>query len=312
MFLAEPTIEDLINTCGTDQNTLKILDIPELDSDELKVLFYVHDKFYHFFADTLPFLLKLYNLDPKIRFVLYIKKSEHINSEPFLEVLFEVLEHLDAKWTVLESVYEDQFFPVCKIRNFIQTDERVFNLHGAISLKDTARGVELLKSKYLSELEVKAPWRKIYIPIQTSSDFGDVYAEGGSYIDDARMYDPEKLEQYFVDSGYDVVVPERDFSSIAEQMKFMSEVKVLASVSSSSLTNAIFMAPGGVVIEVAAEIVVPNVVGTDGRVRTKQEIPLEFYKLSFGMGHTHIMVPTNRDANVAILKLDSLRREQEF
>ena len=66
---------------------------------------------------------------------------------------------------------------------------------------------------------------------------------------------------------------------------------MLASVSASGLANSLFMPEGGMIVEIGAEVVVPLGIGGDGLVRTKQEIPTEFYKLGYGMGHTYVMVP---------------------
>lgn len=301
-FFEGSTFEDLKKDCGADE--LKLLDIPELLTEELKVLIDVSDTFYHFFTETLPLIVKLHRVDPSIRFVLYVRKSWRLETDSFIDVLFDVLEELDAKWTVLDIHHED-FFPACRIRNFLRTDPSVFNFHASTSLADISRAALLLQQKYLGSVDT-TPWRKIYIPYspKNPTGFGSVYIKNGSYRDDARMNDEWKIQQYFLDAGYEVIMTKQEFEAggIAEQIRFMSEVAVLASISSSGLTNMLFMQPGGKVVELAAEVVVPSHTGPDGLVRTKQSVP-PYYQLSFGMGHTHVMVPTNRDPDVAIERL---------
>lgn len=284
---------------------LDLIDLPEVAPDELKAVVYVHDKFYHFFVESLPLILKLHKINPNIKFILYIKTSKDINSQPFLDVLFDVLKDLNIKYVVVSSTSEDKFFPACRISNFIRTDETVFNLHSELSLKDVDYAMSILKKKYLDvELENKEPFRRVYLAMgNTAREFGDVYTSDGSYGDDARIYDEHKLREHFLDAGYEVFMPEEKFSTIAEQISYMSEVAVLASVSSSALTNSLFMKPGGQVIEIVAEVVVPSGIDSQGYVKTKQAIPAEYSPLSFLMGHTHLMVPTNRDADVALERL---------
>lgn len=305
-FVAGDSIDSLKDACSLDE--LNLVDVPELLSDELKVLIYVHDKFYHFFVDSLPFILKLHKLYPDARFVLYIKRSKQINSEPFLHVMFELLEELKIKYNVFNFKYEDKSSDACLMKNFVRTDETVFNVHAALTLQDLVETSNLLKRKYVDE--TIEPWRKVYIPFAGGSeDFGDVYVEDGSYPNDIRMHDELKLQTYFRSIGYEIVTPERDFSGIAEQVRFMSEVSLLCSVSSSALTNSLFMQPGGKIVELAAEVVVPSGVRDDGYVKTSQSIPLEYYPLSFAMGHSHLMVPTNRDADATISRLANLKVE---
>jgi hypothetical protein len=286
-------------------NHLDLIDLPGVTPDELKAVVYVHDKFYHFFVESLPLILKLHKIDKKIKFILYIKMSEDINSQPFLDVLFDVLKDLEVKYLVVNSTSKDKFFPACKISNFIRTDETVFNLHSELSLKDVEYAMSVLKKKYLDvELESREPFRKIYLAMGSSAkEFGDVYTSDGSYGDDARMNDEHKLQEHFLAAGYEVFMSEEKFATIPEQIKYMSEVAVLASVSSSALTNSLFMKPGGQVIEIVAEVVVPSGVDDKGYVKTRQAIPAEYSPLSFLMGHTHLMIPTNRDADLAIKKL---------
>lgn len=305
-FLMGNTFEHLQNMCADQRAdsplTSSPSDVIELAPEGLKAVIDVHDKFYHFFAETFPLILKVHRLYPDITFILYIKQLKHIKSDTFLEVLFDCLDSLGVKYIDVRTPSEEEYSPVYKISNFLTTDKTWRDIHATLTLKDIEYAASYLKSRYIVDTEKVKPFRRVYLSGKFSTEIFGWVDTDNSYRNDVRLYKEEKLRKFFMDAGYEYVNPEQKFSTIAEQIRFMSEVSVLASVSSSGLTNALFMQPGGKVIEVVAEIVVPK--GPNGPfVSTRQSIPFEYHPLSFIMGHTHLMIPTNRDADVAIEKL---------
>jgi hypothetical protein len=218
-----------------------------------------------------------------------------------------VLKSAGIDYFVAEDSSNDNCSRVYKIKNFITTDRRWFDYHRALTLLDVEAAVSCLKYLYLSEPVRAKPFRKVYLKRLPSPEvIGSVYTEDGSYPNDVRMYDEDKLVEFFVDNGYEIVIPEEKFESLAEQINYMSEVDTLAAVSSSGLINSLFMQPGQKVIEILAEIVNINYLREDGLLTTTQGLPMEYYPLSFLLGHSHIMISTKRDASVAIRKLEDL------
>jgi hypothetical protein len=260
--------------------------------------------------DAIPLILKIYKIHPDAKFVLYLRgdtNSEKTNI--FHQCLLEVLEELGADYFIIYNGLSNNHSPVYKISNFIYLDHTKFNIHDALSLLDIKDTVDFLKAKYLEPNKAKVGGKKVYLTRpRIEHDFGaEVFSEDGSYANDVRIYEEPKLKDYFLNKGYELLLPETKFTSFGEQIRYMSEVEVLAAVSSSGLTNCLFMEPGSQVIEILAEVVTARSIRPDGQLSTNQKLPAEYFPLSFLMGHNHLMIPTNRSADVAI---ERLRREQ--
>lgn len=313
-FYIGPTFDDMVRTYRdeTGDHNLEVdlnsdYDVG-LDTDDLKALVYVSDRIYHFLVDTIPLILRIHNLYPGITFVLYPEKSsDDVDSNIFYKALFDFLDKLGSNYFVVKSVEGNQYSNVHKIRNFINTDRFKFDYHDALTLRNVEDGILALKRMYLGDYKTVEPFRKVYIKREyTYKRLGSVYQDDLSYPDDLRMHEEERVASFFASAGYEIVSPEKDFKTLAEQIKFMSEVKVLAAVSSSALANELFMEPGQRVIEIMAEVCLPGPSGPDGLMRTIQKLPTEYPPLSFLMQHTHVSIPTPRDPTLAIQRLNAI------
>lgn len=281
------------------------------ESDELKILMHVSDRMYHVLLDTIPLIFKINKLYPDAMFVLYLRGNPGSEqSNIFHRGLVDMLDDLNINYFLTYNSFDSIHSQVYKISRFIYLDETRFNLHNAISLLDVRYAIDYLKKSAGVDANVEAA-RKVYLTRPESvNKFGaELFTEDGSYPDDVRIYEEEKLKDFFSSHGFEIVTPETKFSSLAEQIRYMSEVQVLAAVSSSGLANSLFMVPDKKVIEILAEVVTLNETLPDGRLTTNQTLTSEYFPLSFVMGHTHLMIPTNRNAEAAVEKL---RRQQEL
>jgi len=87
----------------------------------------------------------------------------------------------------------------------------------------------------------------------------------------------------------------------------MTEVKTLVSLTSSGLTNMIFMQTGQTVVEIQAEIVL-HIHQEQSRQETLLQRLHPFYQvLSYMRDHVIVSVPSNRDPNKVIETLTSSR-----
>lgn len=93
---------------------------------------------------------------------------------------------------------------------------------------------------YLSRSKVPEPEYVEYIDPETGENVK---------IKPVRIDDNDQLEKMFKKMGFEIIYPE-DFETFEDQINFFYSVKTIASLTSSGLTNAIFMQPGGTVIEV--------------------------------------------------------------
>lgn len=311
LFFDGESLDELLTVCHTEapgsEPVFVVRSHDELLSDELKVLICIEDRMYHFLADHLPLIYKLYRLNPDIRFVLYINKSiKELDVNIFQDCLFDVLHSLDAKYTVIENDPDSDYSPVYKIANYITTDQRVFGHNQNLSLLDVRDAINYVKDLYLSDIEPVEPFRKIYLA-RTFSDreLGSIRSTDDGYTDDIRMYEEEALSNYFKEAGLEIVYPELRFKNLRDQIQFMSEVKTLVAVTASGLSNGLFMKPGQKIIEILAEVVTVRTLDEEGYVVLDQILPSEYQPLSFLMGHTHVMVSTFRDPYKAIEEFEN-------
>lgn len=101
---------------------------------------------------------------------------------------------------------------------------------------------EMLSQNTMSLVDYsKDPYKRIYVSRRKFVDTSPV-----------RISDELELESFFTDNGFEVIFPE-DFLTIDDEVLFFSKVKTLVSLSSSAIAWAVFMKPGGNVIELQTD-----------------------------------------------------------
>jgi hypothetical protein len=314
-FSLAPSLKDLslslhnpdpVNMGSTE---LDFVDTNEMISDEIKVLIYVQDTIYHFFIDSLTMILKIHKEHSNIKFVLYLQRARGTKGiDNFYELLFLILDGQGVNYTTVSTVPGKDYAPVYKFNNYVRIDRQV-NIHHLMSFLDVEYMADIAikySRKYMNATESVEPFRKLYISRGNApSDLGPIEEDYPDYRDDLRMNDALKLEEFFVSQGYEAFSPEKKFGSIMEQIVYMSEVKTLASITSSGLANMIFMRPNQTIIEVQAELVQVMRFEKDSYVYPKQQIHNYYSTLSFMRQHTHISIPSRRDPDKVIKTLTS-------
>jgi len=276
----------------------------EFVSEEPKVLIYIQEYFYHFFIDSLTSLLKLHNQHPSFHYVIYIQKSRPSETyDKFLTMLYKILSALGVTHTIIPTIADQRFAPVYKFKNYILIDSRI-NMRQ--TFPDIAYAADMAikcsKEDEVDELEVE-PYRRVYLTRGgAGKHIGFMPDNYEYYQDDIRMEDEWKLEQFFSDLGYEVINPEGKFESIAEQIRYMQEVKTLVSVTCSGLANMLFMKPNQLVIELQAELV--QFIGYESNF-PEQHLHNFYPPLSFIRGHKYLSIASNRDPDKVISDLTS-------
>lgn len=92
-----------------------------------------------------------------------------------------------------------------------------------------------------------APWERFAPGLSEAED---------GMLDDERIDDHQRLEKLFADMGFEIVHSE-NFKTFKEQLEYFQDVKVIASLTGSGLTNGAFMQPGGVLVEIVSPLLVP-------------------------------------------------------
>jgi hypothetical protein len=283
-------VEFLVSTLG------------DMVSEETKVLLPISDKFYHFFIDSLPTLLKIHRQDPSILFVLYIRKTRpNAAYEQFLTLLSMVLSHIEIKHKIIAIGPGMNFAPTYQFNNYILIDEIRLSIHDLLTFPDIQYAIDIAIrcAGGYGDSDVLVPFRKVYLTRRgAGANIGPVADNYKFYKDDLRMYDEEKLEKFFSDLGYEIVEPETRFESIMDQICYMRGVKTLVSVTSSGLANMIFMQENQTIIEIQSEIV--QALDNTIPVVPVQSLHSYYQPLSFMNQHLHISIPSNRDPDKVI------------
>lgn len=161
------------------------------------------------------------------------------------------------------------------------------------------------------------PFRNVYVSRRKREELSSKVeideAKGMFFNKDERIDDHESIEKYFIDLGYEIVYSEK-FKSFQDQLDYFYETKTIASLSGSGLTNAVFMQPGGTLIEIVSPLVttVPPPYGPKDITNPfyVQEVH-NFYKMvAFYMNHYYLAVQ-NLSRRFTELK-DSIENNQDL
>lgn len=307
-FYTGKSPDELIKNFLVDKNdkelSLLVSTYKELADHRVKVLIMVAERFYHFFVDSLPLILKIHKSNPDVVFVLYLQRAVHSKEyEDFLVLLLKILKGEGIDYFLISTAANQDFAPVYLFKNYVAIDDLTLHLHQVVSMDDVSYATELAVkySKPPTVLQTeydKPPVRKVYLTRGGRGVSATPVDEGYEYYkNDLRMHEEDKLIKFFSDRGYEILEPETRFKSIMEQIAYMRQVKTLVSVTSSGLTNMMFMQPKQTVIEIQVEIVDHG--GNQEGPFTQRLHP--FYQiLSFIKDHTFLSIPSRRDPDVVI------------
>lgn len=263
--------------------TAKTLD---LTSNTHKTLLLCAGSFYHFFLDDVSSILEAMQQYPDNEIIVDISRVDELMGQEdgsftfffeFIELLkFYKIKHKVVKLVDFDIVYINDFY----VANY----KTVSSLRG--------QNIYEFFGPYVKDTEQK-PFRNVYVSRRRQDESyrkHKIFDEktGFSY-DGLRIDDEVALEKTFVDLGFEVVYPE-DFNGFDEQVNFFYSVKTIASLTSSGLTNAVFMQPGGTMIEIVSPVIAKPI-SPDGVADPLQKGIHNFYKdISFLKEHTYIAI----------------------
>ena len=278
-----------------DPKTLNII------SDNKKVLVQLTTSYYHFIHDQLGSILYYSQEHPDYEIIVDVAHAlpymNHGNN--MYEFVLEMLKLCKINYTRVDS---------SKIRG-INLNNFLFPYFNFMS-KDMPRRVHEFLSRFVDEPEV-VPFRNVYLS-RTDVDFGRNYEDR---FDPARNYpkilqndfrvdDNRKLDDFFREYGFEVVVPERTFRDFKDQINYMYSVKTLVSISGSGLTNSILMQPGQTVMEIVSPMITTNPprYTNTGLEEYNADIHHYFSPLSFKRGHVHIDISNRTKKTVDVIR----------
>lgn len=261
-------------------------------SGSKKCLIKVSPQFFHIIHDTLGLVVSELERTPGVEFIFHMNSKHSVSSE-ILNIVKFIQSSLEARG--VRSIFVT--LPTRErvaARNFYYTVDRSPTMY-SIGLI-----VKFLRDS-LSLPDVK-PWRKVYLSRGKAPDnspglrakLADRVPRYINFVDDIRIDDEKKLEEFLQQKGFEIVYPE-DFTSFKDQITFMWETRVIASVTSAGLLNSLFMQDGQTMLEIQVPLVS---VGPGGSVF--QSLHNFYQPISYVLKHDYISIPAMRSADLVL------------
>lgn len=204
---------------------------------------------FHFFADDVCDILCALKIYPDAELILDLSLlSDVIESSDrgFIGFFFDALADQGIKYKLINA----SEFDIIYINDYCVAESPYrSSISGELIY-------EFFK-KYIDKPNT-VPHRNVYLTrkkVNKDSSNLEKTAAKLSYRKDERIDSEDRLAEIFANLGFEVIAPE-DFKDFHEQLNFFYSVKTLASLTSSGLANALFMQPGGTIIEMSTPLVV--------------------------------------------------------
>lgn len=274
----------------------------DLHSDFTKYLLVLEGQFSHAIHDSLALILKLHKLDQQAVFILYKPNSRSIVGAEFVyQYMEQLFTSINLKYILispLKNSDEAEYYPTITVTNAVDIKKTCEIQDLRLSLNDYLNTVNLICSHIT--IEEVTPYRKVYLSRShiDRKDYSPTPAKVEGFKDDVRMENEQILEEFFKSNGYEIIIPEHKFANLQEQIKYMSTVKVLVSVTSSGLLNSLFMKDEQFIVEIVAELVTE-----DAR---QQKLAHHYTNYAYIKNHTYFGIQSRRNPEEVIRRLNTI------
>lgn len=222
----------------------KIGNYLDLTSNSKKILIHMPNSIYHFFIDYAGKILKQASLEKNLELVVpsYTLKESFFDSRIYLETL-DLFKSLGIKVTVVNV---DDYDGLILNKLYVMP---VYFVHQNYEKSLYEAALTLVDNKDV------LPFRKVFLSRRYMGDRQHSVNLDLPVKHDNRIDNHDKIENYFRNLGYEIVVPEH-FSSLKEQVTFFYETKIIVSTTSSGLMNSAFMREGQTMVELQTPLIV--------------------------------------------------------
>ena len=294
-----------------ESSKYQLLENEYSSSDCTKIFISVNDAFYTLFHDLLPFVKKMFEYDPSIYFIIRNPWRRYGNDEVTETSRTRTIEYALRFFDFLGAKYSyhgpGDGCVALKVNNRLVIEKNTDNFR--LTAGDIAETFDAMRDMVLTTKEKKVkPHRKVYLTrthlVKDRSEVWEVRHGGRNrYNTDLRIENEKVLEDYFKSNGYEIVIPEKKFKTVEDQIRFFNEVEVLVGVTGSGLGNMYFMQKDQYVIDIAAELMFG-----DDLFGALQVVNSELYVTDAYMKRqTYIALPSRRDALEVIPRFEHLR-----
>lgn len=297
--------EGILSRAADLNRAYKLMDDVDLVSDTYKTLFVFKDnQIYHFFVDFVVPLYEILNSKPENHeFIIWTcGSSNETTYNKFLDFLILLLQTYNANYRVLEFPIDARIYRTYKINNYrqLRTHEQTTE-DTSYTLKDLNDMSNSIRSVY----GTAEPSTGKHVYVSRSSSSANYTHNGKKYEAPRRVSVAieSAIEEFLASNGFVVVNPEIAFSSIEEQINFMSDASILVAPSGSGLTNLLFMKDGGLVVELATEIEKPSM---DDSAPFNSDKVSWYSSLSYAKHHSYLAIELTEDLDYMLFAIKSI------
>lgn len=270
----------------------------DLTGGKTKIVKALSGSVFHFFADDVCDILYALKIYPDAELIIDLAQVQDFVSHPnweFMGFFFDALADQGIKFKLTDT----SRFDVIYINDYCVAEAAYrSSMSGAMIF-------EFFK-KYIDEPKTK-PYRNVYLTRKKVNKDNAKLEEPNlrlSHTKDNRIDSEDGLSDIFAELGFEVIAPE-DFKDFKEQLNFFYSVKTIASLTSSGLTNALFMQPGGTVMEISTPLVVFSPILSSNKQVTDtdldgvdpsiaQEIHMFYKMIAFLKDHVYLSINNPR------------------
>lgn len=246
-------------------------------SDRKKVVINILDGFYPYMVVFLNSVMHFYSEEKNRDCDLVLINVSHErmeNSQPYKKFIVQYLEDASIPYRLIERAD----FDFLNIDNFTRMPMAPEYLASDNIYSETKR--------YAQE---DADNKKVFVSRKNSPrEFSPL---------ERRCNDHDSLEEHFSNLGFEIVYAE-DFLDFRDQIKYFSNVSVLAGLTGAGLTNSIFMKPGSRVIELFSKVSWDHTPDIINPARVILELHHYYRIISFFKEHRMLTIPFSPDSKI--------------
>ena len=247
-----------------------------LISNQPKFLIKYTTGYYHTLMDFFGYIINAVEISKKLNIKpLFIFAGAPSTGDFFENFFYKWLKDLNIEDYVILK-YSDKlleanncfYLSECKdspIPNPINSLYKTFENFYVIN-----KNIEPFRKLYLSR-------RKVYRNVEEENTYKnnikvDINSEKSRYPTMIRLFEEEKLENFLIDYGFEIIHPENKFeNNFLSQINYFYETKTIMSLTSGGLINQIFMQPNTNIIEISTSHFFPKRL-------TKNSVPISEFK----------------------------------
>lgn len=267
-------------------------------SDRYKIIWTAQIGLYNLYYCAFPQLMEMVN---NTKDAIVLINSSQMSQEANMPHFTFILDWLDSngvEWQFFNDPPKSFY-----IRNFYKAVNQITKTEDIDNVYDFA-------NSFIENKNVE-PFRKVYVSrrhIETR-DYSFIMPGLTVYKDD-RLNDHDVLELFLEKNGFEVIIPEQKFTNFKDQIEYFNQTKLLVSLSSSGISNSLFMQPKTTVVEFMTLYPTPST-GPDyenpeNKVSGYEGIHHLYHAQAYLKNHNYVAIPNQtRMSDDIINKIES-------